>query len=320
MKTRKLGYTDVNLTTVGLGTWALGGGSWKFAWGHQDDKESINTILYALEIGVNWIDIAPIYGFGHSEEIVGKAIEGLKEKPFIATKCGRRWDKDGNIQGVLKRDSIRREVEESLRRLKVDVIDLYQIHWPEPDRDIEETWETIIDFIEEGIIRYGGVSNFSVEQIKRVQEIHPVASLQPPYSMLKRDMEKELLPYCKENNIGVIVYSPMQKGLLTGSFSRERVQNLPKDNHRKRDLDFLEPDLTANLELVNTLIPIAKKNKKTLSQLAIAWTLRIEEVTAAIVGARHPSQIEETALASEWKLSEEDITKIDGLLKEREQK
>ncbi|TET97858.1 MAG: aldo/keto reductase, partial [Candidatus Stahlbacteria bacterium] len=202
MKTRKLGYTDVNLTTVGLGTWALGGGSWKFAWGHQDDKESINTILYALEIGVNWIDIAPIYGFGHSEEIVGKAIEGLKEKPFIATKCGRRWDKDGNIQGVLKRDSIRREVEESLRRLKVDVIDLYQIHWPEPDRDIEEAWETIIDFIEEGIIRYGGVSNFSVEQIKRVQEIHPVASLQPPYSMLKRDMEKELLPYCKENNIG----------------------------------------------------------------------------------------------------------------------
>jgi len=320
MKTRKLGYTDLNLTTIGLGTWAIGGGGWKFGWGPQYDKDSIDTILYALELGVNWIDTAPIYGFGHSEEIIGKAMEGLDKRPFISTKCGRRWDKDGNIFGRLKRDSIRREVEESLKRLKVDVIDLYQIHWPIPDEDIEEAWETIADFIEEGVIHYGGVSNFSLEQMDRVHAIHPVASLQPPYSLLKREVEDKLLPYCKENNIGVIVYSPMQKGLLTGRFSKERIQNLPKDDHRSRDPDFLEPKITFNLKLIEALGPIAKKNNKTLAQLAIAWTLRKEEVTAAIVGARVAFQIEETAEASNWKLSEEDITKVDEILKEKEVK
>lgn len=319
MRTKKLGYTDLNLTAVGLGTWAIGGGGWQYGWGPQDDRESIAAIHRALELGINWIDTAPVYGLGRSEEIVGKAIKELKERPIIATKCGRVWDEKGNISGCLKKESIRSEVEASLKRLDIDVIDLYQIHWPDPDEEIEEGWQTIADLIKEGKIRYAGVSNFSVEQLKRIEPIHPVASLQPPYSMLERGVEKELLSWCAENNIGVIVYSPMQKGLLTGKFTRERIQNLPLDDHRRKDPLFQEPKLSMNLELVEALRPIARRNGRTVAQLAIAWVLRRAEVTAAIVGARRPSQIEETAPAGDWILSQEDIAAIDRVLERYQQ-
>ncbi|MBC7190425.1 aldo/keto reductase [Candidatus Aerophobetes bacterium] len=317
MRTKKLGWTDLNLTVIGLGTWAIGGGGWKFAWGPQDDKKSIATIKRALELGINWIDTAPVYGLGHSEEIVGKAIKGVEPKPIIATKCSRVWDREGNITSCLKRESIRREVEASLKRLGVEVIDLYQIHWPVPDEDIEEAWETIAQLKEEGKIRYAGVSNFNVTQLERIQKIHPVASLQPPYSMLERGIEDEILPYCKKNNIGVIVYSPMQKGLLTGKVTKKWVEELPEDDHRRRDPRFQEPQLSINLEFVDNLRHIAQKSGRTLAQLAISWVLRRSEVTAAIVGARSPSQIEETVFGGDWILSEEEITAIDELLEKR---
>ncbi len=294
MRKRKLGWTDLELTVIGFGSWALGGGGWESGWGPQDDEESIAAIHRALDLGINWIDTAAVYGLGHSEEIIAKALRGMSEKPIIATKCGLVWNEKGEVFGCLKRDSIRKEVEDSLRRLEVEVIDLYQIHWPDPDPDIEEAWSTMADLVKEGKIRYAGVSNFNVEQMKRIEKIHPIASLQPPYSMIMRDIEKEILPYCAEKNMGVIVYSPMQKGLLTGKFTPERVKNLPPDDHRRSDPQFNEPLLSINLELVEKLKPIAEKHGRTLAQLAIAWVLRRPEVTAAIVGTRRPSQIEET--------------------------
>ncbi|MCK4590261.1 MAG: aldo/keto reductase, partial [Candidatus Latescibacteria bacterium] len=318
MKTRTLGWTDLDLSSIGLGTWAIGGGGWRQSWGAQDDRESISTILHALELGINWIDTAPVYGLGHSEEIVGKAVKKLRDKPVIATKCGPIWDEDGGISHCLKKESIRSEAEASLRRLGIDAIDLYQIHWPKPDEDIEEAWAAIADLIKEGKVRYAGVSNFGVEQLKLIKSIHPVASLQPPYSLLTRDAEDELLSYCAANEIGVIVYSPMQKGILTEMFSRERVGNMPEDDHRRRDPRFQEPELSANLELVESLRSIAGKNGKTIAQLAIAWVLRRREVTGAIVGARRPSQIEETVVAGDWKLAEEDVAAIEVLLDKRQ--
>jgi len=278
-------------------------------------------------LGINWLDTAAVYGLGHSEEIIGRALAGRRGEVIIATKCGLVWDEGSTTPyGRLKAESVRREAEASLRRLnpsinsghRVEVIDLYQIHWPNPDEDIEEAWGVIADLIREGKVRYGGVSNFSVEQLKRVQAIHPVASLQPPYSMLRRGIEEDLLPYCAANDIGVIVYSPMQAGLLTGKFTRERVERLPDDDWRKRNSHFQEPELSANLAFVEKLRPIAERNGRTVAQLAIAWVLRRPEVTAAIVGARRPSQIEETAPAGDWVLSAEDIAEIDTLLAERE--
>ena len=318
MQTRKLSWTGLNLSTIGLGTWAIGGTGWKHSWGPQDTGESISTIQRALELGINWIDTAPIYGLGHAEEVVGKAIKELGDKPIIATKCGLVWDKDRSISGCLKKESIHSEVEASLKRLKIDVIDLYQIHWPMPDEDIEEAWSTMADLIKEGKVRYAGVSNFSVEQLKRIQLIHPVASLQPPYNMVERGIEEELLDYCSANNIGVIVYSPMQKGLLTEKLTRERVRNLPKDDHRREEPHFREPKLSANLKLIEGLRSIAEKSGRTVAQLAIAWVLRHPKVNAAIAGARHPSQIEETAIAAEWVVSKEDITAIETLLDKRQ--
>lgn len=334
MQTRKLGYSDLHLTTVGLGTWAIGGGGWAYGWGPQDDADSMAAIRRALGLGINWIDTAAVYGLGHSEEIVGQAIAGRRDEVIIATKCGQVWDEGRRGRGApaptpyrrLKAESVRREVEASLRRLnpsinsghRVEVIDLYQIHWPDPDEDVEEAWGVIADLIREGKVRYGGVSNFSVEQLKRVQAIHPLASLQPPYSMLRRGIEEDLLPYCAANGIGVIVYSPMQAGLLTGKFTRERVERLPDDDWRKRNSHFQEPELSANLAFVEKLCPIAERNGRTVAQLAIAWVLRRPEVTAAIVGARRPSQVEETAPAGDWALSAEDIAEIDVLLAERE--
>ncbi|HOQ51224.1 MAG TPA: aldo/keto reductase [Candidatus Atribacteria bacterium] len=320
MRKRKLGWTDLELTVIGFGSWALGGGGWQFSWGPQDDEESIAAIHRALDLGINWIDTAAVYGLGHSEEIIAKALRGMSEKPIIATKCGRVWNEKGEVFGCLKRDSIRKEVEDSLRRLEVEVIDLYQIHWPDPEPDIEEAWSTMADLVKEGKIRYAGVSNFNVEQMKRIEKIHPIASLQPPYSMITRDIEKEILPYCAEKNMGVIVYSPMQKGLLTGKFTPERVKNLPPDDHRRSDPQFSEPLLSINLELIEKLKPIAEKHGRTLAQLAIAWVLRRPEVTAAIVGTRRPSQIEETFPAGDWELAAEDIEAIEKLLQEREEK
>ena len=320
MHTRKLGYSDLHLTTIGLGTWAMGGGGWAFGWGPQDDADTAAAVHCALEQGINWIDTAAVYGLGHSEEMIGKAIAGRRDEVIIATKCSRVWN-PGETRpfGRLKADSIRREAEASLRRLDVEAIDLYQIHRPEPDEDVEEGWGAIADLIREGKVRYGGVSNFNVAQLKRAQAIHPVASLQPPYSMLRREVEAELLGYCTANDIGVVAYSPMQAGLLTGQFSRSRAAQLPDDDWRRRNSHFQEPQLSANLDLVESLRPIAERNGRTLAQLAIAWVLRRPEVTAAIVGARRPAQIEETAPAADWTLAAVDLAEIEALLAKREQ-
>jgi len=319
MQMRQLGYTDLKLTTVGLGTWAMGG-PWQFGWGPQDDDEAIAAILAALKSGINWIDTAPIYGLGHSEELLGKALKATGQKPIIATKCSLLWNEKKEKVSCLKARSIRLECYASLKRLGIETIDLYQMHWPEPDEDIEQAWKEMAKLVKEGEIRYLGVSNFNVKQIKRLQKIHPVASLQPPYSMLHREVEDELLGYCAQNNIGVVAYSPMQRGLLTGKFSQERLADLPLDDHRRRNPDFHEPQFTATLELVEQLRPIAQRNGKTLAQLAVSWVLRRPEVTAAIVGARRPEQILETAPASDWDLSREDIEQIEQLLADRQSK
>lgn len=319
MQTRRLGYTDLELTTVGLGAWAIGG-PWLYGWGPQDDDESIATILRAMDEGINWIDTAAIYGHGRSETVVGRALKQMRQKPLIATKCGLCWDDKHERIPRLKAQSIRAECHDSLRRLDIESIDLYQIHFNQPDEDIEEGWTEMTRLVEEGKVRHIGVSNFSVEQLRRIQKIHPVASLQPPYSMLHREVEDELLGYCEENNIGVIVYSPMQRGLLTGTFDAERVVNLPEGDHRKANPDFREPQFSATLELVEQLRLIAERNGQTCAQLAVSWVLRRPEVTAAIVGARRPDQIVETAPASDWSLSGEDIEQIEQLLAERQAK
>jgi aryl-alcohol dehydrogenase-like predicted oxidoreductase len=320
MQTRQLGGTGIELTTVGLGTWAIGGGGWLFGWGPQDDNEAVAAILTALDKGINWIDTAAVYGLGHSEELVGSALKQTGHQPFVATKCGLLNDPHGHIVHRLKAASIRDECHASLKRLGVEVIDLYQIHWPDPDEDIEQAWEEMAKLAEEGKIRNLGASNFGIDQLKRVQKIHPVASLQTRCNMLHREAEDELLPYCAQNNIGVVTYSPMERGLLTGRFSHERLANLAPDDHRRRIADFQDPLFSATLELVNGLRPIAERNGRTLAQLAISWVLRRGEVTSAIVGARRPDQIVETALAGDWNLADEDIEEIDRLLAERLEK
>ncbi len=319
MRTRTLGFSGEELTTIGLGTWAIGGGEWQFGWGPQDDRESLAAIERSLELGINWIDTAAVYGLGHSEEIVGKAIAGRRDEVFLATKCSRRWTDDGSIYGKLDSRSIRQECEDSLRRLNVDVIDLYQIHWPKPDEEIDEGWSTIADLIREGKVRYGGVSNFNLDQLKRIQEIHPVASLQPPYNMIRRRVEAEILPFCAENQIGVVAYSPMMSGLLTGTFDAERLAGLADDDWRHNSPHFQEPEFSVNVELAERLKAIAERNDLTLGQLSIAWVLRRPEVTSAIVGARRPDQIEETVKAGDADLSDSDIREIEELLSWREE-
>ncbi len=316
MRTRKLGNSDLHLTTVGLGAWAMGGGGWDWGWGPQDDADSIATIHRAIDLGVNWIDTAPVYGFGRSEAIVGRALAGIRDEVTIATKCGLVWDDQKNASySRLKAASIRSELEASLKHLNTDYVDLYQIHWPNPDEDIEEAWGAIADLIREGKIRYAGVSNFRVEQIERLQAIHPVTSLQPPYSMLRRGIERKLLPFCATNNIGVIVYSPLQAGLLTGKFTRERWERLPEDDWRRRAPHFQEPSFSANLELAEALRPIAERVGCTRAQLAIAWVLNHPAVTSAIVGARRPDQIAETAPGGDVDLSADDVAEVDALLR-----
>jgi aryl-alcohol dehydrogenase-like predicted oxidoreductase len=304
---------------VGLGTWAMGG-PWQYGWGPQDDGEAVAAIATALDLGINWIDTAPVYGVGHSEELVGRALRQTKHKPFIATKCGRLWNEKKELIPYLKRDSVRRECEASLRRLGVERIDLYQMHWPEPLKDIEEAWEEMALLAAEGKVRYLGVCNFNVEQLERIRKVYPVASLQPPYSMLHREPEKELLGYCSVHSIGVVAYSPMQRGLLTGTFSRERLAALAPDDHRQRAPEFQEPAFSASLELVESLRKIAQRHGRTVAQLAISWVLRRPEVTAAIVGARRPSQIRETVAAADWNLSRQEIAEIETLLVAREKK
>lgn len=320
MQTRKLGFSDLNLTKVGFGAWAIGGGNWDWGWGPQDDSESISTIHRALDLGINWIDTAAAYGLGHSEEIVAKALMGRRERVILATKCSLVWDtpQDYKVYNRLKAWSVRQECEKSLRRLNTDVIDLYQIHWPNPDADIEEGWTEIARLIEEGKVRYGGVSNFSVQQMRRAQAIHPIASLQPEYSMLAREPEYGLLTYCAENQIGVIAYSPMASGLLTGKYNRQKVAALPPTDWRvAKNEYFREPSLTMNLEMVELLRPIAERNNRSLGELAVAWVLRRPEVTAAIVGARRPDQIAETAMAGDWAISADDQLVIDSILEGR---
>ena len=320
MQTRQLGHTDLELTTIGLGTWAIGGPNWEYGWGPQNDNEAIGAILTALDKGINWIDTAAAYGLGHSEELIGKALKQATQKPFIATKCSLRWDQKGQIINCLEGQSIREECHASLKRLGIDVIDLYQIHWPRPDKDIEQAWEEMAKLIEQGKTRYIGVSNANLEQIKRMKKIHPVASLQPHYNMLHREVEDQLLGYCAENKIGIVAYSPMERGLLTGKFSQERLAGLALHDHRRRSPDFHEPQFSATLELVERLRSIAERNGVSLAQLAINWVLRRSEVTAAIVGARRPDQITETVQAVNWTLVPKDIKEIEKLLTERQEK
>jgi aryl-alcohol dehydrogenase-like predicted oxidoreductase len=309
---RRLGNSDLNITPLGVGAWAIGGGGWEFGWGEQDDRDSIAAIRAALDAGVNWIDTAAVYGLGHSEEVVAKALEGVSHKPYVFTKCERRWGSDRKIFPSLKAESVRQECEDSLRRLKVDVIDLYQVHWPQPDNEIEEGWTELVRLKEQGKIRWMGVSNFNVAQMKRAMTIAPVTSLQPPYSLLARDVEKELLPFAQANNIGVLVYSPMRAGLLTGKMTRERALNLPKDDWRSRNADFQEPKLSRNLELVEILRGIGDRHGRTPGEVALAWTLHNPAVTAAIVGLRNAEQVEGTLGALTFRLSDPEARQIEA--------
>lgn len=288
----------------------MGGPGWAFAWGPQDDNDSIAAIHKAVDRGINWIDTAAVYGLGHSEEVVGRALEGVSQKPYVFTKCERVWDANGQIGKSLEADSLRRELEASLRRLKCDVIDLYQIHWPDPDEDIEEGWSTLAGFQKEGKVRWIGVCNFNVEQMRRAQAIAPITSLQPPYSVISPEIEHEILPYVSAHNIGVIVYSPMKSGLLSGTMTRERVANLPQDDFRRRAVAFQEPNLTRNLKLADVLREIGNRHGRTPGEAAIAWTLRRPEVTAAIVGLRSPEQVDGVIGAMEFRLSEAEIAEI----------
>ncbi|HYK84962.1 MAG TPA: aldo/keto reductase [Ktedonobacteraceae bacterium] len=317
MQTRQFGKTDMQITPIGLGTWAVGGGNWEFGWGAQDDEESIATIHRALALGVNWIDTAAVYGLGHSEEVVARALRSRPERPYVFTKCSRIWNEKGEIASNLKADSIRREAENSLRRLQTDVIDLYQMHWPNPDQDLEEGWSAMAKLKAEGKVRYIGVSNFDVNQLRRAQEIAPIDSLQPPYSLIRPDVANNgVLDFCQQHNIAVIVYSPMASGLLTGTMTAERVAKLPDNDWRKRDANFQEPRLSRNLKLASLLSEIGYPHSRSAGEVAIAWTLQHPAVTGAIVGGRHPQQIADTVGAAEFRLSESELAQIDKFLQE----
>jgi aryl-alcohol dehydrogenase-like predicted oxidoreductase len=315
MQTRKLGNSDLHITPVGYGAWAIGGSGWQFAWGSQNDDDSIAAIHRSLELGVNWIDTAAVYGLGHSEEVVARALKSWTgRRPYVFTKCGLRWDAQGNVRKVLDADSIRREIEDSLRRLSLDVIDLYQIHWPpEPDSaELEEGWSTLADLQRQGKVRWIGVSNFNVLQLCRAQAIAPVTSLQPPYSLVHREIEDQVLPYCLRQGIGAIVYSPMASGLLTGAMTRERAAKLPEDDWRKNHADFSGPQLSRNLALVERLREIARARNRSAGEVAIAWTLHNPAVVGAIVGARTARQAEGVMRAGELHLTDDEVMEIEA--------
>jgi len=312
LRTKQLGNSDLFITSIGFGSWAVGG-PWAHGWSTQDDGDSIAAIHRALELGINWIDTAATYGLGHSEEVVAKALAQWKGKrPYVFTKCGMVWGKDGKVDYVLKAASIRREIEASLRRLKVETVDLYQIHWPvEELKDTMEGWTELAKLQKEGKVRWIGVSNFSAKELRRAQAIAPITSLQPPYSLIRRDIEKEVLPFCEAENVGVIAYSPMASGLLTGAMTRERAAKLPADDWRKRNDEFQEPKLTQNLQLVERLRKVGARRGLTPGQVAIAWTLRNPVMTGAIVGARNAKQVEEMMGAPDFRLSEVEIAEIE---------
>jgi aryl-alcohol dehydrogenase-like predicted oxidoreductase len=314
MQTKRLGNSDLEITRLGVGAWAIGGGGWAFGWGHQDDNESVDAIRAAIDAGMNWIDTAAVYGLGHSEEVVAKAVAGLSKKPYIFTKCARIWNEKGEIGKSLKADSIRREVEASLRRLNVDVLDLYQMHWPEPDEDVEEGWTTMAKLKEEGKVRWIGVSNFSEAQMKRAQAIAPITSLQPPYSLVQREIEDTILPHAASTNVGTLVYSPMKNGLLSGRMTKARVENLPEDDFRKRSPYFQEPRLTSTLNLVEDLRPIAAKLDCSVGELSIAWALRHPAVTSAIVGLRNRGQLDGVLKSATLNIDPADVQQIEDLL------
>jgi aryl-alcohol dehydrogenase-like predicted oxidoreductase len=316
MRKRRLGGTDLELSVVGLGTWALAGPGWKYAWGPQDDAESVRTVRRAVELGINWLDTAPVYGNGHAENVAGRALSEMREKPLVATKCGRFAGPDGDLFSRIKPDSIRSEVEASLRRLRLERIDLYQIHWPDLEHDIERAWETLGELVRQGKIRHAGVSNFNVPQMRRLMPIRPVDSLQLPYSLLRREIESEILPFCAENGIGVIAYSPLQKGLLTGRITPERASAFPEGDHRASDPMFRGERLNRILGFVRGLESVASSAGLTPAQLALAWGLRRPGVTSVLVGGRRPGQLEETAAAGERDPGPDVLDAVEALIAE----
>lgn len=315
METRRLGNSDMDITPIGVGAWAMGGGGWEFGWGPQQDDDSLAAIYEAFDRGINWIDTAAVYGLGHSERVVGRALKGWTKRPFVFTKCSMVWNQHGEIDNSLKARSIRREVEDSLRRLDIDVIDLYQVHWPNPDADIEEGWTEMARLKDEGKVRYIGVSNFNVRQMKRAQKIAPITSLQPPYSLLAREAEDEILPYALKSNIGVIVYSPMYSGLLSGAMTRARIEQFAADDWRRRNPNFQEPFLSRNLRLVQLLREIGDRYGRTPGEVAIAWTLHNFAVTAAIVGIRTREQVRGIIGAGDFRLDIFEAAQIDLALR-----
>jgi aryl-alcohol dehydrogenase-like predicted oxidoreductase len=314
MNTRALGNSDLHITPIGFGAWALGG-PWQFGWGPQEDQNSVAALHRALELGVNWIDTAPAYGLGHSEEVVARALADWSgSRPYVFTKCGMVWNAQGKVDYSLREPSVRRECEESLRRLKVEAIDLYQVHWPADNlAETEEGWRTLAALQKEGKVRWIGASNFSKEELEHVHAIAPVISLQPPYSLLNRDVEANQLPWCEANHVGVIVYSPMGSGLLTGAMTKERVAKLPQGDWRRNNAEFKEPKLSQNLALAERLRAVAERHGRTPGQAAVAWTLRLPVVTGAIVGARNAAQVEGVMGAGAWRLTPEEIAEIESL-------
>jgi aryl-alcohol dehydrogenase-like predicted oxidoreductase len=312
LRTTQLGSTELEITRAGFGAWALGGGGWEFGWGPQDDEDSFTTIHRALDAGVNWIDTAAAYGFGRSEAVVGRALEGLRERPYVFTKASLLEGPDRRVVHRLKRDSIRREAEASLERLGVDVIDLYQIHWPIPDEDIEEGWSAMAELKEQGLVRHIGVSNFTIEQLRRIQGIAPVETLQSEYSLVAPEVERELLPFADREAIGVLAYSPMGSGLLTGKMTRERLRALPDDDWRKTDHRFREPQLSRHLAVVEWLQTIADRHDTTPGAVAVAWTLHNPAVDGAIVGFRRPDQVDDIIAGADLELTDQDLDDIEG--------
>jgi aryl-alcohol dehydrogenase-like predicted oxidoreductase len=315
MEKRRLGNSDLTITPLGVGAWAMGGGDWQFSWGPQDDEASIQAIHAALDEGWNWIDTAAVYGLGHSEEVVGKALQTVSRKPYVFTKCARCWDGNRQIVKRLKRASVRQECEDSLRRLKVDAIDLYQVHWPEPDEDVEEGWEAMVELQQEGKVRWIGVSNFTIPQMMRILPIGPVTSVQPAYNILAPEIERDMLPFCQAHGIGVIVYSPMHSGLLSGAMTRERVAAMPPDDHRRRRPHFQEPLISRNLRLVALLGEIGARHGRTPGEVAIAWTLRHPAVTGAIAGLRSAEQLGGVKGAAAFRLSGPEAEEIAAFMR-----
>lgn len=314
MQKRRLGNSDLEITPLGIGSWAMGGGNWAYSWGAQDDTASIAAIHAGLDAGLNWIDTAAVYGLGHSEEIVARALEGRRERPYVFTKCERCWNDDGTIVMRLTRDSVLRECEQSLRRLKAETIDLYQIHWPEPEEEIEEGWSALVQLQREGKVRWIGVSNFNVAQMERIRPLGAITSLQPPYNLLARGIENGILDYCGDHGLGVLAYSPMHSGLLSGRMTAERIAAMPEDDHRRKRPQFRESLLGRNLKLVELLSEIGARHGQTPGAVAIAWVLRRPEVTGAIVGLRHPDQLKGVIGAAEWRLTDDEAASLEAFL------